>query len=187
MYKNFILEKTPLVLTQIDRDKDSSTYGDCDRNHWHLKTRDFTSAILQQSGLLLALLYSTNFDGNIYFNNQNIKDWAEAIVNYWCKIQLKDGSFNEYYPNEHGFPPTAFSLYTTCEIYKILCLNDENIKKKIKNTAYYLGRTIEQKAFNQEMASITAMYNAYIVLKDENIKEMLEQKLIRIPVIGSFW
>lgn len=180
MYKRFILDKTPLILTQIDRDKDSPTYGDCDRNHWHLKTRDFTSAILQQSGLFLALLYKYNFEGNIYFNNENMRDWAIATVNYWCKIQLKDGSFNEYYPNEHGFPPTAFSLYSSCEIYKLLDLRDEEIKTKIKNTAYYLGRIIEYKAFNQEMASITAMYSAYQILKDEQIKQMLEKKLIRI-------
>lgn len=180
MYKRFILEKAPLILTQIDRDKDSPTYGDCDRNHWHLKTRDFSSAILQQSGLFLALLYKHEFDGNIYFKNENMRDWAKATVNYWCKIQLNDGSFNEYYPNEHGFPPTAFSLYAACEIYKILNIEDENIKQKIKNTAYYLGKTIEYKAFNQEIASITAMYNAYLILNDEHIHNMLEKKLIRI-------
>lgn len=180
MYTRFILEKAPLILTQIDRDKDSSTYGDCDRNHWHLKTRDFTSAILQQSGLFLALLYDFNFEGNMYFNNPNMKDWAKATIDYWCKIQLKDGSFNEYYPNEHGFPPTAFSLFAVCETYKILSLDDKNIKNKIKNTAYYLGKTLEYKAFNQEMASITAMYSAYLILKDENILQMLNKKLNRI-------
>ncbi|MDE7168572.1 MAG: hypothetical protein K2N67_00055, partial [Mucispirillum sp.] len=180
MFTRFILEKTPLILTQIDRDKNSLTYGDCDRNHWHLKTRDFSSAILQQSGLLLALLYKNNFPGNIYYNNINMKKWAEATVKYWSNIQLKDGSFNEYYPNEHGFPPTAFSLYSSCEIYKILELEDTDILKKIKKTAYYLGKTIEAQACNQEMASITAMYSAYSITKDKEIYKMMDRKLIRI-------
>lgn len=180
MYIRFILEKTPLILTQIDRDKDSPTYGDCDRNHWHLKIRDFSSAILQQSGLLLAKLYEYDFPGNIYYNNINIKDWAIATVNYWCKIQLKDGSFNEYYPNEHGFPPTAFTLYTICETYKILNIDDEKVKKKIRKTALYLGRTLESKALNQEMASITSLYNAYLILKDDEIKKYCENKLLRL-------
>ena len=61
MYRDFILEKAPLVLTQVDRDKDSLTYGSCDRNHWHLKIRDFTSAILQQTALTMALLYQVPF------------------------------------------------------------------------------------------------------------------------------
>lgn len=45
MYTNFILKKTPVVLTQIDRDEHSKTYGICDRNHWHLKIRDFRTCI----------------------------------------------------------------------------------------------------------------------------------------------
>ena len=65
-YKKFIINKVPLVLTQVDRDKDSKTFGSCDRNYWHLKIRDFSSAILQQTGLTLALLYKLEFDGNVY-------------------------------------------------------------------------------------------------------------------------
>ena len=47
MYRDYIRKKLPLVLTQIDRDRHSKTYGCCDRNFWHLKIRDFPSAILQ--------------------------------------------------------------------------------------------------------------------------------------------
>ncbi|HJP53402.1 MAG TPA: hypothetical protein QF556_01655, partial [Rhodospirillales bacterium] len=36
------------VLTQMDRDPDSPTFGCFDRNHWHYKMRDFASAVLQQ-------------------------------------------------------------------------------------------------------------------------------------------
>lgn len=70
MYQAFILKTVPKVLSQIDRDKNSRTYGCCDRNYWHLKTRDFSSAILQQSGLSLALLYLNNFEGNLYYHHE---------------------------------------------------------------------------------------------------------------------
>lgn len=180
MYADFILKKTPVVLTQIDRDEHSRTYGSCDRSHWHLKIRDFTSAILQQSGLVLALLYDTNFEGNIYYQNENMKVWAEATVRYWCKIQLNDGSFNEYYPWEHGFPPTAFSLYAVCEVYKQLHMHDMQIEEKIRKTTQYLGGHIEKEAFNQEIASITGMYSAYTILKEKGILDALEKKLERV-------
>lgn len=180
MYTDFILKKAPVVLTQIDRDEHSKTYGSCDRNHWHLKIRDFTSAILQQSGLALALLYDVDFPGNIYYHNVNMKAWAEATVRYWCKIQLRDGSFNEYYPWEHGFPPTAFSLYSTCEIYKRLHMQDPLVEEKIRKTAQYLGKHIEKEALNQEIASITGMYSAYTVLHEQWIKDALEKKLERV-------
>lgn len=177
MYTDFILKKAPVVLTQIDRDEHSKTYGSCDRNHWHLKIRDFTSAILQQSGLALALLYTTDFQGNIYYQNENVRAWAVATVDYWCKIQLRDGSFNEYYPWEHGFPPTAFSLYSTCEVYKRLGLRDPRVEEKIRKTARYLGKHIEKEAINQEIASITGLYSAYTVLGEDWIMEALEKKL----------
>lgn len=177
MYIDFILKKAPVILTQIDRDEHSPTYGSCDRNHWHLKIRDFTSAILQQSGLALALLYAVDFDGNIYYQNHNMKDWAEATVRYWRQIQLKDGSFNEYYPYEHGFPPTAFSLYSACEVYKRLGMSDGQIESSIRKTAEYLGKHIEKEALNQEIASITALYSAYTILHEEWIREAMDKKL----------
>ena len=179
-YIDFVLKNAPRVLTQIDKDSDSATYGSCDRNRWHLKIRDFDSAILQQTGLTLTLLYQLDFPGNIYYNNENVKKWAIASVHYWAKIQLKDGSFNEYYPNEHGFPPSAFSLYSTCEICLRLGMADEYIRNKIHKTARYLCRTIEEKACNQEMASIAGLYNAYKVLGEDWILDGCTKKLDRI-------
>lgn len=177
IYIDFILKNIPKVITQIDRDEDSKTYGSCDRNHWHLKIRDFDSAILQQSGLALAFLYNLNFKDNIYYKNENIKKWAEATVYYWGKIQLNDGSYNEYYPFEHGFPPTAFSLYSSCETYKILNLKDKILEDKIRNTSKYLVNHIEKQALNQEIASITALYSAYTILKEQWIVDGLNVKL----------
>lgn len=180
MYEAFIKKTVPKVLSQIDRDKHSKTYGCCDRNYWHLKTRDFSSAILQQSGLSLAVLYLENFEGNIFYKNEYVKEWAIATVYYWQKIQLKDGSFNEYYPNEHGFPPTAFSLYAVCEVYKRLHLQNESLLKSFRKTCRYLINHIESKAYNQEIASITALYSAYSILNEEWILIGLKHKLQRI-------
>ena len=56
IYSGFIKENISRVLTQVDRDCDSKTYGCCDRNYWHLKIRDFPSAILQQTCLTMALM-----------------------------------------------------------------------------------------------------------------------------------
>ena len=185
VYNDFILKNMPKIITQIDRDVHSTTYGSCDRNHWHLKIRDFSSAILQQSGLALAILYDLEFKGNIYYKNENMRKWAEATVYYWAKIQLRDGSFNEYYPNEHGFPPTAFSLYSSCEIYKRLSLNDDNLIEKFTKTAKYLIAHIEEKAFNQEIASITAIYSLYTITNEKWLLDGIEPKLNRVLKLQS--
>ncbi len=73
MYTEYILKTVPKVLSQVDRDRHSKTFGDCDRNHWHLKIRDFSSAILQQTGLTIALLYTVNFPGNVLTTVENLR------------------------------------------------------------------------------------------------------------------
>jgi len=185
IYAEFINKAVPKVLTQVDRDCHSMTYGSCDRNHWHLKVRDFSSAILQQTGLALVLLYELDFEGNLLYNNEDVKDWAKATLYYWKKIQLKDGSFNEYYPNEHGFPPTAFSLYTACEIYKRLQIKDEELIKAFNKTGKYLVEHIEPKAYNQEIASITALYSLYTITNEKWVLDGLNYKLERMLKLQS--
>ena len=185
MFSKYILKTVPKVLTQVDRDKHSKNYGDCDRNHWHLKTRDFSSAILQQTGLSMALLYQVDFPGNIFYGNGMVKEWAESTVYYWKSIQLRDGSFNEYYPHQHGFPPTAFSFYTMCEVYRRLGMQDTEVLKAFRKTAKYLVENIEERACNQELASITALYSAYMILEEEWILTGLNRKLDRILRLQS--
>lgn len=185
MYTEYILKMVPKVLTQVDRDKHSKNFGDCDRNHWHLKIRDFSSAILQQTGLTLALLYTVDFPGNRFYQKEVVREWAVGTVYYWKAIQLRDGSFNEYYPHEHGFPPTAFSLYAMCEVYKRLNMQDEGILQAFTRTSRYLSSHIEEKAYNQELASITALYSAYTVLKEGWIIDAVNKKLERILKLQS--
>jgi len=180
IYMNFILKNVSKLCTQIDREEDSPTFGSCDRNFWHLKIRDFSSAVLQQAGLTIALLYNLDFDGNYFYKNNNTYKWAKATVDYWKKIQLKDGSFNEYYPNEHGFPPTAFTLFSSCEIYKQMNLNDKNLIESFKKTGKYLVDNIEKNAFNQEITSITALYSLYSIIKEAWVIDGIDCKLKRV-------
>lgn len=176
-YSALILNSTPRVLSQIDRDPHSLTYGSCDRHYWHYKMHDFSSAILQQAGLALAILYQLDFAGNIYYGNENVKEWATSTVRYWAKIQLKDGSYNEYYPSEHGYPPTAFTLFTSSQVYLRLGMEDPEIEKKIRKTATFLTAHAEQQASNQEMAAVLALYSAFQVIGDPDIETSYKDKL----------
>jgi hypothetical protein len=169
-YIGFVLSTASRVLSQIDRDSNSPTFGCCDRNFWHYKMRDFPSAILQQAGLSLALLYSFNFDGNIYYRKEEIKDIAVASARFLSRIQHRDGSFDEYWPNEHGFPPTVFALNAACDIYSLLRLDDELIRDVIKRAANYISKTEEKAALNQEVAAVSALYKASVVLASKRLR-----------------
>ena len=118
-----------------------------------------------------------NFDNNIYYNNEIVKEWAIGILKYLGKIQLKDGSFNEYYPNEHGYPPTAFTLFAASMAYMELELCDDEILNTLKKSAYWLVNRRETKAYNQEWAAIAGIFLYEKISGDEDIKPMLDQKL----------
>lgn len=179
-YEEFIFNNLRRLLTQIDRDSDSPTFGSCDRNYWHYKIRDFSSAILQQSALTLTIINNLNFSGNVYYKNTKINKLIYGIIHFWSKIQLKDGSFNEYYPNEHAFPPTAFSLFAISETYRRLELENNDFLKSMEKAAIYLSKNFELKACNQEMASITALYSYYLNTNQKWILESINNKLIKI-------
>ena len=185
IYSGFIKENISRVLTQVDRDCDSKTDGCCDRNYLNLKIRDFTSAILQQTCLTMALMYKIDFEGNYYYKNNNMREWAIAAVRYMGNIQLRDGSFNEYYPNEHGFPPTAFSLFAACKTYIELELEDKSILDVLKSTAVWLTKHHEEKAYNQEIAAISGLYLYYKITKDKNILDAVDIKVERILSMQS--
>ena len=126
---------------------------------------------------MLSILYTTDFEGNNYFKNQNIYNWARGSLDYWKKIQLPDGSFNEWYPNEHGFPPTAFTLFTVAYSYRLLKLDDENLKNAMLKSAKWLATKAELKAYNHEAASICALYTVFVVTGQKWILDILEGKI----------
>ncbi|MBI2135951.1 hypothetical protein HYU06_02690 [Candidatus Woesearchaeota archaeon] len=179
-YISFVLQLAPRILTQIDRDTDSPTFGCCDRNFWHYKVRDFSSAILQQSGLGLALLYKNDFPGNIYYAKNEIKETAAAALNYWRKIQHNDGSFDEYWPNEHSIPAAVFSLFSAVEICKLLEIDNAKTNNAILKAAKFLIRNPEKQALNQEIASMCAVYNAALFLSSELLKQEAEKKFSKL-------
>lgn len=153
------LSQIPRLLSQIDRDPRSPLMGSSDRNYWHYKIRDFSSAILQQSGLALDSLIQISHPHNLYYQNESLKEVIKATAKFWSKIQLRSGGFNEYYPNESGYPPTAFSSYAVA----LLCkrqpelLEDGKIKKSLEKSAKFLLSKFEAQALNQQGAGISAV------------------------------
>jgi hypothetical protein len=176
-YKAYTLHMIPKLLTNLDRDSTSPTYGCFDRNYWHYKMHDFPSIILQQSGLSLSLLYLHDFDGNIYYKKKIIKDYAIASVDFWINNQNFDGSFPEYWAFERSIPSTAFSLYAVCEICDKLNYFPKKLKKVLIKAVNFLRKNSEINALNQEMASCSAIAYAAKISKNCNINLIAKKKI----------
>lgn len=135
--------------------------------------------MLQQSALTLALLYDTPLAGSSYYQSERLREWALAGVRFWAQIQHTDGSFDEYYPWEHGYIPTSFSLFAAAETCRVLAIEDEAVHRACLRAARYLANGEEREALNQEAASIPGLYAVYLLTGEEWVAEAVEAKVVR--------
>ncbi len=179
-YISFVLQNASRLISNIDRRQQSSTYGCADRNYWHYKIVDFPCAMLQETCLTLAQLYSIDFMGNVYYHKEVVYDLVLAIIEYWSKIQKADGSFDEFFPNEHSFSPTAFNLYAVCRAYQILNLDEPRIIRQARKSAQFLLQYGDCGASNQEVAAIAGVYCYYLISDDDSVLRGLDALLEKV-------
>jgi len=154
MFEKLLDNLFPRILTQVCRDSGSPAYGSFDRNWWHYKVRDFSSIIIQQGGYF-SYLYSCLNKYNPY--KVKLDEIAKASVSFWAKRAIKYGAFEEYYPWEKGYPPTAFSTLAMAKLVERLDLSDSNIDKALEIAAKQLIHRFEPKAANQQVAGLAAL------------------------------
>ena len=178
-YSKAMLGKIRSLLGSMDRNRHSATYGCCDRDYWLHKEKDFSCADKQSLALTLAILYKKTGSAEFY-RNKKIKEWAIAGMKFWTKISDKDGSYSEWYPHEHSYVSTAFSLYAVSEAYLLLrdeIKKGEFIKKAFIKAGKWLLEDDEFEASNQEAVSICSLYNVYLATEMEIFRIGAERKL----------
>lgn len=156
---DYLRARLPRILTQLSRDPDSPTFGSWDRNFWHYKMRDFSSMILQQGMLIVDAAEGYNVEDNSLYKHTIARQWIDASLGFWAGQQLKNGSFNEYYPYESGFPPTAFSLFAAGVIIKNRKYKPQgrNIERAVQKAVNWLLKHPEHEALNQEAAGLAGI------------------------------
>lgn len=176
LYFSACKSQVPRLLSQLNREPFTKNYGSFDRPFWLHRTADFSSNIKQIGFHSLALLWNYDDDENSYYKNEKILQWAFAGIRYCLELQKKDGSFDEWYPNERGWAgPTAYILHALCDSYKILShkmsnsLKDECIGS-IKKSAQLLANGWEPDVLSNHIAiALLALYETYEILEDVNI------------------
>jgi len=123
-YCQHVIPYVERALALMDGNPASKTYGCADRTFWQYRTlTNFPAASMQQLMLGLAVVYTFEAPDNPYHGATRILDAARAMLGYWCKIQNRDGSFNEWYQNENSYCPTAFT--TAGAALTVLKLGDQ--------------------------------------------------------------
>lgn len=175
-----VLAEIPRLLTQLNRNPISRTYGSLDRMFWHYRTNDISSCRYQEAALTLALLYKNQFSGNHYYHHPEILAYINAALHYTAALQQPDGSFDEWYIHEGSFVGTAFVTAALSEI--LLTLSSDQIKNSgqimsmLERAGNWLIAHEERKVFNQMSGAIVALYNTYLLTKKEIYRHAAYQK-----------
>lgn len=167
LFAHHALEQIPKILTQLDRNPHSPTYGCFDRNFWHYKIIDFPSGMSQEFVYPLALAYSLDIPENPYYQKPVIREWVEAGIVFAARSAHGDGSCDDYFPFERAGGAAAFSLLAGLESYQLLELENYEILKFFEKRADWL-------AHHNESGQLTN-HQALIVLCLELTSQLLQQ------------
>ena len=160
------IAQVPKLLTLLDRNRHSPTYGCFDRNFWQYKIIDFPSGMAQEFVFPLALAYQTNLPNNPFYQQPAIRDWVEAGILYAARSAHRDGSCDDYFPYERAGGAAAFSLLACIESYQLLELNRPEALRFFVLRADWL-------AHHQESGRLTN-HQALIVLCLELLSRLLQ-------------
>lgn len=153
---NILEEVYGRVLSQVDRDPNSVTYGSCDRNYWMYKLHDFSSGILQQTSLFFAeLTLIEDPEARLSFANSSSKTYwtqiGKAINRFTLQKMSKNGTVDEYFPGESSYVASSFVGYSL--IKSSLILNDWDVlnSPKLRKLFDSFCSKQESPAANQDM------------------------------------
>jgi hypothetical protein len=147
----------PKILTQQDRTPTSRTYGCFDRAYWHMRIMDFPCGMSQEFVLPLALAWALPIPGNPYFEQGEIRRWAEAGIRFAARAAHHDGSCDDYYPFEKAAGAAAFSLFACQEAADLLGLGeDPEILAFFEKRAGWLAQHSESGRLSNHEAIIIA-------------------------------
>ena len=108
----------PRLLSLVNQNEASSLFGCFDRSYWNYKLIDFPCGRKQESCLSFSLLYSCDFQGlNPFYKNRKIARLAKGATSCLARMQHKDGTFDQFWPNEVSSAASMFPAYCLAASY----------------------------------------------------------------------
>lgn len=148
------LAEVPKLLTLLDRNPHSPTYGCFDRNYWHYRIIDFPSGMAQEFVWPLALAYTLEAPENPYHGDAALRDWVVAGIRYAARSAHGDGSCDDYFPYEKAGGAAAFSLLACLESYALVGLRDAEAIAFFRRRAQWLAHHEESGRLSNHHALI---------------------------------
>lgn len=182
-YRRVLAAAVPRLLGLMNRNPVSATWGCLDRSFWHYKTlADFPCATYQQPALAFAWLYAGARQREEFGWGTALFEAARAAMLFWVKIQHRDGSFDEFYQNEHSFCPTAFTSFAVAEALLALRGNlgdgeQEQVLAALCRAGDWLIEHDNPAVANQVMAAANALASISLLTAEDRYRAGAEAKL----------
>lgn len=154
LFAQAAIAQVPKLLTLMDRNRHSPTYGCGDRNFWHYKIIDFPSGMAQEFVWPLALAYQTDCPDNPFYRQAALRDWVAAGIRYAARSAHPDGSCDDYFPFERASGAAAFSLLACLESYEIIGMDDPAVQRFFARRADWLANHQESGRLSNHQALI---------------------------------
>ncbi len=166
------LQSIPRIVTMLDRNPYSSSYGCFDREFWHYRTVDFPCGMSQEFCLPLALVVAHDLPHNPWYRNERLKQLVEASIEFSIRASHADGSTDDYFPYERALGAHVFSTYAMTEACIALDITRPDFIDFFRLRGDWLREHNEtgQLANHQAFAAL-ALYNVYLLTGDHRFRE----------------
>jgi len=170
------------MLSCLDRDPLSKTYGCFDRLYWGWKLKDYADITLQR------MVYPTTkilLDNNM-LDNKHLH-WILGSIKYTDKKLHSDGSIDQAFFGEHSHAGTGFLLFDITNLYILLkdLLNKEEKKLFIsifqKMGKYLLKYDENHGLISNHLLGVSAsLINLYLIQQNEVYKVKAMEYIDRV-------
>jgi hypothetical protein len=162
IYAPFVLDAAPRLLSHLDREPHSLTYGSFDRDHWSWKFRDFPILMTQWAVLPVALLARMRLPGSPYVGSAAMLEWARAALRVLCERQHRSGAWDSVGPNNQDYGGALGSAYYLVETARALgeALGEADrarITKCLERAVRFAQRSCEDHAFVSNHQALYAL------------------------------
>ncbi|HVR40846.1 MAG TPA: hypothetical protein VMU84_17270 [Thermoanaerobaculia bacterium] len=168
------------LLSAVNRDPYSNTYGCFDRRYWAWKLADFPEATFQRNAAALTWLAMQPGE-----SPEPLHTIAHAALRFAARVQHRDGSFDQAFPMERSYAATAFLLHPLLQTYRALperIRAQDELESMLRRAADFLCRADETHGCisNHVAGAVLALYDAFEMFGESRYKARAHELLDRV-------
>lgn len=180
-YLDAALTAIPRILAAVDRNAFGPSYGCCDREYWHYRTAAFPSEMYQEAVLPLALAYRRPLPRGNWQGDARLAESVVAILRFSARSAHADGSGDDYYPHERALGATVFSLQAAAEAYRLLELDDGELRTFLIRRARWVAAHDETgRLTNHHALAALALWRTAQLFDDSLLRESARDRVRRV-------